>query len=62
MSGSMYKLLPDVLMNLSKISATVQIAIQGYDDELKLEANRIISDMDLINIDLKELNKVDVQG
>ena len=27
MSGSMYKLLPDVLLNLSKISATVHIAI-----------------------------------
>ena len=31
-----------------------------YDDELKpdAEANRIISDPDLINIDIKELNKM----
>ena len=41
---------------------TVSPSFQGYDDELKPEANRIISDMDLINIDLKDLNKVDVQG
>ena len=36
------------------------MASQGYDDELKpdAEANRIISDADLINIDIKELNKM----
>lgn len=34
--------------------------MSGYDDELKpdAEANRIISDPDLINIDIKELNKM----
>ena len=32
----------------------------GFDDDLKpdAEANRIISDADLINIDIKELNKM----
>ena len=36
------------------------MASQGFDDELKpdAEANRIISDADLINIDIKELNKM----
>ena len=34
--------------------------MSGFDDELKpdAEANRIISDPDLINIDIKELNKM----
>ena len=34
--------------------------MSGYEDELKpdAEANRIISDPDLINIDIKELNKM----
>ena len=34
--------------------------MSGYDDELKpdAKANRIISDPDLINIDIKELNKM----
>ena len=36
------------------------MSMSGYDDELKpdAEANRIISDPDLINIDIKELNKM----
>ena len=36
------------------------MASNHFDDELKpdAEANRIISDSDLINIDIKELNKM----
>ena len=36
------------------------MSAHGFEDELKpdAEANRIISDADLINIDIKELNKM----
>ena len=45
---------------IADITNLKSMASQGYDDELKpdAEANRIISDADLINIDIKELNKM----
>ena len=49
-----------ILKTIADITNTIIMASQGYDDELKpdAEANRIISDADLINIDIKELNKM----
>ena len=50
----------DRQMTIADITNLKSMASQGYDDELKpdAEANRIISDADLINIDIKELNKM----
>ena len=53
---------PDIISYDPTLSeeTSSSMSLSGFDDELKpdAEANRIISDPDLINIDIKELNKM----